>query len=92
MLKLKKYEGCGCCEKCRADFNCNAHTIPVTIIFKNSAKWDNCGHMVTVFRKGEKVKGYAVVDDNNVFCASAESTIYSGVADFIDLDCVEIEL
>lgn len=92
MLELKNYEGCGNCEKCGCDFDCKAHTLPVIISFNKTVKWDNWGQLVTAFRKGEKVQGYAVIDDNKVYCASAESTIYSGVEDFIDMGCIAIEI
>lgn len=91
MLKLKDYKGCGACEKCSSNFDCKAHTIPVSIKFNKPQKWDNWGHMVTVFKSGQIVQGYAVVENGNVYCASAESTVYEGVVDFISLKNVEIE-
>lgn len=87
---LKQYAGCGNCEKCDNVFDCKAHTIPVDIEFLKEEKWDNWGHMVTAFRKGDKVRGYAVAEGNTIFCASAESTIYEGITDFIDLKNVHI--
>ncbi len=92
MFELKNYEGCGRCEKCVSGFDCKVHSVPVTIKFNKDVKWDYWGHMVTSFRKEDIVKGYAVIDNNKVYCASAESTVYGGVEDFIDLECVEIEL
>lgn len=92
MLELKNYEGCASCENCCNNFDCKAHSLPVTIKFNKAVKWDNWGHMVTAFHKGDIVKGYAVIDDNKVYCASAESTIYKEVEDFIDLRCISVEL
>lgn len=90
MLELMNYEGCGRCEKFRNDFKCNAHTESVTIKFNKCKKWDRYGEMVTAFRAGDAVKGTAVIADNKVYCAVAESTIYEGIEDFIALDNVEI--
>lgn len=91
MLELKEYMGCGNCEKCNANFDCDSHKVPVFITFKREEKWDNWGRMVTAFRKDETVQGYAVIDDNKVYCATAESTIYKGITDYVSLDRVEIE-
>lgn len=92
MFVLKEYRGCGNCEKCDTNFDCMAHSVPVKITFQKDEKWDNWGRMVTAFREGETVQGYAVIDKNNVYCASAESTVYEGVTDFISLDCVKISI
>lgn len=90
MLKLMNYEGCGNCTKCGNEFDCKAHSVEVTIKFNKSQKWDNWGRMVTAFRKWDVVKGYAVIEDNKVYCASVTSPIYDDVDDFIALDDVEI--
>jgi hypothetical protein len=60
-LELMNYEGCGRCEKCGEEFNCKAHTVPVTIKFNKAQKWDNFGMMVTAFRKDDVVQGDAVI-------------------------------
>jgi len=91
MLKLMNYEGCGNCEKRGSDFDCTAHTKQVEIAFLKPQFWDNCcGDMVVVFREGDKAKGFAVIDDNKVYCVTAESTVYKDVTDFVDLEDVEI--
>ena len=89
-LELMDYKGCGCCDKCGKEFDCSAHTVPITVRFNKSELWDNCGHFVTVFRKDDIVTGEAVVDDNKVYCITAESTLYEGIDDFISLENVEI--
>ena len=90
ILKCNKFKGC---EKCKLlGCDCRLISVPVKITFKKDEKADNWGRIVTVFRKGETVKGYAVVDNNNVvYCASAESNIYN-YEDFISLENVDIEL
>lgn len=91
MLELMNYEGCGRCVKCGEEFDCKAHSEPVTITFNKRQKWDNFGRMVTVFKEGDVVSGYAVIDDDKVYCASATSTIYDDIDDFIALNDVEIK-
>lgn len=92
MLELMNYEGCGNCKKCSNDFDCKSYSVPVAIEFNKSQKWDCWGRMVTAFRKGDVVNGYAVIVDNKVYCASATSPIYDDVDDFIALEDVEITL
>ncbi|CAI3548011.1 hypothetical protein [Clostridium neonatale] len=91
-MKFKKYNGCGNCELAGKKFDCEAHNVPVNITFKHNEKADNWGTMVTIFRKGETVKGYAVVKDGIGYCASAASNIYNGYEDFIDTDNADIEI
>lgn len=88
MLELMGYEGCGGCEKCDNNFDCDANTKKVKITFKKPVKWDNCGKMVTAFRKGEVVEGKAVIDGNKVYCVSARSNIWD-VEDFVWTECIE---
>lgn len=90
MLELMNYRGCGNCEKCDDEFNCKAHTVPVSIKFNRPEKWDDWGHMVTAFKKGDVVKGEAVIVDEKVYCASAISPYFDDVEDFVSLDNVEI--
>jgi hypothetical protein len=90
MFELLNYEGCGNCQKCGTEFDCKAHSVPVTIKFNKAQKWDCWGRMVTAFRKGDVVKGYAVVDEEKVYCASAKSPLYDDVDDFIALEDIEI--
>lgn len=91
MLELMNYEGCGACEKCGDEFDCKAHTVPVTIRFTKPQWWDNWGHMVIAFNDGQTIDGEAVIDDNKVYCASAESPFWE-VDDFVGLDNTEISL
>lgn len=90
MLKLMNYEGCGKCPKRGAEFDCIAHRVPVTIKFSKAQKWDNWGHLVTVFRAGDIVEGSAVIDNEEVYCAGATSTIYDDINDFVALEDIEI--
>lgn len=90
-LEVKEFKGCGNCELSGKDFDCVKNSILVNITFKNNEKADNWGKMVTVFRKGETVKGYAVVKDNVGYCVSAISNLYEGYEDFVSTDNVEVE-
>lgn len=95
MSKLK-FEGIsGSCYDCKLNkenCHCSMFDVPVTITFNEDEKADCWGHMVTVFRKGETVKGKAVVKDGIGYCASAPSNIYDGYEDFISTDNADIEL
>ncbi|URJ50707.1 hypothetical protein [Paenibacillus polymyxa] len=48
--------------------------------------WDNWGRLVKVFRKGEMCEGELWPDGT----VSAESTIYDGISDQVDPDCIVI--
>ena len=91
-LVLKEFKGCGACELCKEDVNCKKFNVPVSITFNKAQKADDWGKFVTVFRNGEKVKGYAVIKDNKVYCASAKSNVYEGYEDFIQLENVNIKV
>lgn len=49
-------------------------------------KWDNWGNFVTVFKKGDIVKGELY--ENGDVCA--ESTIWAGIYDLVDLESIVI--
>ena len=87
-LELMNYMGCGMCDNVNGA-KCVGKRSKVEITFKNDEYWDNGGRMVKVFHKGDVVEGEAIILDNKVYCASAESTIYKGIEDFIDLENVE---
>ncbi|MDD3040817.1 hypothetical protein [Bacteroides sp.] len=91
-LVLGSYEGCGACDLCSENIDCRKMSVPVNITFLKSQQADNWGRFVTVFKKGEQIKGMAVIKDNKIYCASAESNLYEGYEDFISLENVEIEL
>lgn len=48
--------------------------------------WDNWGRLVKVFSKGEIVQGKLWSDGS----VSAESTLYEGITDQVDPDCILI--
>lgn len=83
---------CGECKLGKEDCDCRKLKVPVRITFNKDEKADNWGHMVTVFRKGETVEGYAVVKDGIGYCASAASNIYDGYEDFVGTENADIEL
>lgn len=49
-------------------------------------RWDNWGRIVVVFCKGDIVEG-TIYSDGTI---SAESTVYPGISDEVDLDSIEI--
>lgn len=89
MKKVKNWKGCRNCELCIEGIDCQAFTREVQLEFIKTEKWDNWGKIVTVFGKGNIVKGTAVVKDGIVYCASAESPYY-GVTDFVNLKNIKI--
>ncbi|MGG1670013.1 hypothetical protein ACIFOE_05050 [Paenibacillus sp. NRS-1783] len=49
--------------------------------------WDNWGRIVRVFHKGEVCKGELWPDGT----VSAESTIYDGIHDIVDSNCIVVK-
>lgn len=88
-MKYLDYKGCG---NCKLNGACKDFQRSVNIRFNKSERADNCGKIVTVFRKGEIVEGKAVIKDDKVYCASAKSNIYKGYYDFVGLNNITIEL
>ena len=88
-LVFKEFKGCN---ECDIKGKCRGYRKEVNITFNESQKADNWGKFVTVFRKGETVSGYATIKDNIVYCACAESNIYKGYQDFIEIENVEIDM
>lgn len=91
-LILKEFKGCGACDLCKENVDCKKMNVLVSITFNKSQKADDWGKLVIVFRKGETVKGYAVIKDNEIYCASAKSNIYKEYEDFIGLENVLIKV
>lgn len=58
----------------------------VTVRIKKDVYWDNWGRLALVFKKGEVVEGL-LHEDGTV---SVESTIYSGISDYISSDLFEL--
>lgn len=88
-MKYLDYKGCGVC---KLNGSCKEYKQKVNILFKKSEKADNWGRIVTVFSKGEKVEGEAVIKEDKVYCATAKSNIYEEYEDFIGLNNVDIEI
>lgn len=88
-MKYLDYRGCGACKLSGA---CKEYKKNVNITFNKSERADNWGRIVTVFSKGETVKGEAVIKGDKVYCASAQSNLYEGYEDFIGLNNVTIEI
>lgn len=87
-LKYLKYSGCGNCKLAGA---CKQFKKKVNITFTKGERADCWGRFVTVFRAGETVQGEAVIKDDKVYCATAQSTIYEEYDDFIGINHVIIE-
>ena len=90
MLVKRKNSGCYNCPL--SGKGCAAYKKNVLCTFTRKEMWDACGHFVTAFHKGDVVHGEAVIKDNVVYCASATSTVYADVFDFVSLENVEVEL
>ncbi|MPM11358.1 hypothetical protein SDC9_57701 [bioreactor metagenome] len=88
-MKYLYFKGCGAC---KLNGSCKEYKKNVNITFDKSEKADNWGRIVTVFSKGETVRGEAVIKDDKIYCASAQSNIYEGYEDFIGLNHVTIEV
>lgn len=91
-LILREFKGCGACNLCKEEVDCKSFNTPISITFNKSQKADDWGRLVTVFSKGETVQGYAIIKDNEVYCASAKSNIYDEYEDFINLNNIDIEI
>ncbi len=83
--RVLRYRGCGDCSKVSQDCQ---HTLTLTCIWlkhTGNEHWDNWGHIISVFRPGERVEVEITHDANIIYCARATSTIYAGVSDYVDL-------
>jgi hypothetical protein len=83
--RVLHFRGCGGCPQAALDCR---RTLSVTRLWLRhigSERWDNWGHIVPVFRPGEMVEVEITHDADAIYCASAVSTIYPGVSDYIDL-------
>ncbi len=90
MKKVDNWQGCGKCKLCREGVDCRIYTKKIRMEFVKSEKWDDWGKMVTAFPKGTIIYGTAVVKDGVVYCASAESSLYPGITDFVNLKNIKI--
>jgi hypothetical protein len=77
--------GCGDCPQRSLDCQQTLAVTRVWLRHTGSERWDNWGHIVAVFRPGELVEVEVTHDANTIYCASATSTIYPGVTDFVNL-------
>ncbi len=87
-LKYKQFRGCG---HCKLNGDCKKYRKKVKITFTKSEYADNWGRRVEAFSVGEAVIGEAVIKENTVYCAVAESKIYKGYDDFIGLNHLIVE-
>lgn len=87
-LKYAMFQGCG---KCKLSGACKKYRKKVNITFTKGEQADNWGRYVTVFKAGEKVKGEAVIKNNKVYCATAQSNIHPEYEDFILINHTVIE-
>lgn len=88
-ISVSKFLGCGACKLVKED--CIKKRIPVKIIFEKSQKSGEWGNPTIIFKKGEIIDGKAMVKDDKVYCALAESNNIHH-EEFVDLDNVKIEI
>jgi hypothetical protein len=84
--RIVKFRGCGACPL--SDHACQ-HDLAVarlSLRHTGSERWDNWGHIVQVFERGEIVEVELRYDSRYIYCAAAESTRFPGVNDFVNLE------
>lgn len=91
-LVFKEFNGCGLCDLRKEDCDCKKTDVEVEITFKKAQRADNWGTLVTVFSKGEKVKGRAVIKDNIIYCVSAKANTYEDYEDFVNTGNIDIKI
>ncbi len=84
-LRILRWRGCGDCPYSDQECQQARTQTKVWLIHTGRQRWDNWGHIVDVFRPGELVEVEVTHDNRVIYCASATSTIYPGIHDFIDL-------
>ena len=80
------FRGCAGCPK--RDSHCQQSLTTSSIRLRHSGneRWDNWGHIVSVFRPNEWVEVQLIHDTNYIYCSTAESSIYPGSSDYVDLN------
>ena len=84
-MAVHDYCGCG---RCPAQKACEAESLKDTVVtlqHVGDERWDQWGTFVSAFEPGDWVEVKLRHDEHNIYCASAESTSYAGVSDFIHL-------
>lgn len=83
--RILRFGGCGPCSQ--VDLDCQQSLAVTRCWLRHTGRqcWDNWGHIVPVFRPGELVEVELTHDAGTIYCASATSTLYPSVRDFIDL-------
>lgn len=82
-MRVRRFSGCGGCPI----GNCAKTLSESTVLLRHTGdeRWDNWGRIVSVFGRGDLVEVRIRHDGCLVYCGSAESTLYPGVHDFVDL-------
>lgn len=83
-MNVAEFRGCGACPvagKCPSELKDDI----VTLRHIGDERWDNWGRLVRVFGDNDEVNASIRHDGKIIYCASAESTWYPGVRDYIHL-------
>jgi hypothetical protein len=83
--RVHEFRGCGGCPMNTQDCSTHLSNTKVRLKHTGNERWDNWGHIVPVFRPGELVEVELRYDEQVIYCVTAESTIYPGVSDYINL-------
>jgi hypothetical protein len=84
-FRIRRFRGCGNCPQVTRDCQHSLSHTRLWLRHTGNERWDNWGHIVAVFRPGEMVEVEITHDASTIYCASAASTIYPGVSDYINL-------
>lgn len=79
------FRGCGACPKRDSHCQLSLTTPSIRLRHSGNERWDNWGRIVSVFRPNEWVEVLLTHDINYIYCATAESSIYPGISDYVDL-------
>lgn len=80
------FRGCAGCPKGNRDCQHSLTTSSICLRHSGNERWDNWGHIVSVFRPNEWVEVQLTHDSQFIYCATAESSIYPGISDYVDLN------
>ena len=95
-LEKYDYRGCGSCPL-RADFGTESygdcvknHRVHLKIKVTKAILWEAWNRFIPAFKVGDAVEVEGVAKDGILYCCTGESTLHSGVKDYMNLDALEI--
>lgn len=82
-MSVYRFTGCGGCpiRDCRETLTESV----VMLRHTGHERWDNWGRIVSVFEPGDVVEVRIRHDRSTVYCATAGSTLWPGVHDYVNL-------